>query len=322
MNRPDIGTVFFFVNFEITILGCGAATPTNRHAPTAQLVNVHDKFFLVDCGEGTQMQLRKFRFKFQRINHIFISHLHGDHYLGLMGLISSMHLLGRSKELHLYAPPQIREILEVQFRASETRLSFEIVYHNSLVSEKTLLLEDRTLEVYGFPLKHRIPTTGYLFIEKERKRKMEKDTIRRYALSVEEIIALKNNQDVNREGGDVLRSKELTSQPVPARSYAFCSDTALDQKVIESVAACNLLYHEATFLHELATRAKETFHSTAAQAGEVAKQAKVCQLVIGHFSSRYTDEKPLLDEARSRFPNVLLAHEGLVLVPPVPHKAD
>lgn len=305
------------MNFEVTILGCGAATPTNRHAPTAQLVNVHDKLFLIDCGEGTQMQLRKFRFKFQRIHHIFISHLHGDHYLGLMGLISSMHLLGRTRDLHLFAPPAIKDVLEVQFKASQTRLSFTIVYHDSIVKEKKLLFEDRTVEVYGFPLKHRIACTGFIFAEKERKRKMAKETISRYQLSVEEIIALKNKNDIHRDNGEVLRSVDLTYQPLPVRKYAFCSDTAYDPAVIDAVKGCHLLYHEATFLQELASRAKETYHSTAAQAGDVAKQAKVNQLVIGHFSSRYVTEKPLLDEARAVFPNTLLALEGLVIVPPV-----
>lgn len=286
-----------------------------RHAPTAQLVNLHDKLFLIDCGEGTQMQLRRYRIKFQRIHHIFISHLHGDHYLGLMGLISSMHLLGRTKPLHLFAPPAIQRILETQFEASETRLNFEIVYHSTDVKERTLLHEDRTLRVYGFPLKHRVQCTGFFFEEKARKLKVTKDVIAEYQLQVHEIVQLKNGEDVIRETGEVLPHEALTVQPLPVRSYAFCSDTAYSEKVIEAIQGCSLLYHEATFLEDLKSRAKATFHSTAKEAGMVAAKAGAKKLVIGHFSSRYMDETPLLEEARETFPDTELAAEGLTFEP-------
>ncbi|WP_306643707.1 ribonuclease Z [Sanyastnella coralliicola] len=284
-----------------------------RHLPTSQLINVHDKLFLIDCGEGSQLQLRKYKFRFQRIDNIFISHLHGDHYLGLMGLLSSMHLLGRKKKLNLYAPPALQEILEVQFRASETRLSFEIEYINSIVKETTLLYEDRTVEVYAFPLKHRVKCSGFLFTEKERKAKVMRPKIQEFGLTVSEILAAKEKRDIERESGEVIKWQWVTHLPEPPRKYAFCSDTAYSEKVIEAVKGVDLLYHEATFLSNLEKRAKETFHTTAAQAGEVAKKAKVGQLMIGHFSSRYSDDDLLLEETKTVFENAIAANEGLTV---------
>ncbi|MCH2198107.1 MAG: ribonuclease Z [Flavobacteriales bacterium] len=284
-----------------------------RHLPTSQLINVHDKLFLIDCGEGSQLQLRKYKFRFQRIDNIFISHLHGDHYLGLMGLLSSMHLLGRKKKLNLYAPPALQEILEVQFRASETRLSFEIEYINSIVKEKTLLYEDRTVEVYAFPLMHRVKCSGFLFTEKERKAKVMRPKIQEFGLTVSEILAAKEKRDIERESGEVIKWQWVAHLPEPPRKYAFCSDTAYSEKVIEVVNGVDLLYHEATFLSNLEKRAKETFHTTAAQAGEVAKKAGVGQLMIGHFSSRYGDDNMLLEETKTVFENAIAANEGLTV---------
>lgn len=262
------------------------------------------------------MQLRRNRIKFQRIHHIFISHLHGDHYLGLMGLISSMHLLGRTKPLDIFAPRALQDILEVQFKASNTLLNFEIRYHATEVDCRTLIHEDRTMRVYGFPLKHRVPCTGFFFEEKPRKLKVPKDVIANNNLLVEEIVRLKNGEDVVRENGELLSHEKLTVQPVPVRSYAFCSDTAYDENVIKSIRGCSLLYHEATFLDELSDRAKATFHSTAKQAATVAMKSGAKQLVIGHFSSRYTDELPLLHEAREVFEATELAAEGVTFYPP------
>lgn len=298
------------MKFEVNILGCGAATPTLKRNPTAQLVNIHDKFFLVDCGEGTQIALRKNKLKFQRINHIFISHLHGDHYLGLVGLISSMHLLGRTIKLTVFGPPGVKEILDVNLRLSQTYLNFPLVIQELQPVGKELIFEDKTLEVYTFPLKHRIPCNGFEFVEKPRKPKIEKRTIEKYSLSVKEIVALKNEEDVERDDG-VLRSVDLTNPPPKPRKYAYCSDTRYWEPVIDFVKGVDLLYHESTFLNDKKDRAKETFHTTAEQAATIAREAQVRKLVLGHFSSRYRSLEEFLTESKSIFPNTILASDGL-----------
>ena len=304
------------MKFEVNILGCGAATPTLKRNPTAQLVNLHDKFFLIDCGEGTQIALRKNKLKFQKINHIFISHLHGDHYLGLIGLISSMHLLGRTRKLTIYGPPGIREIVDVNLRLSQTVLKFECDIVELDLKEKTFLFDDKSLEVFAFPLKHRITCNGFLLKEKKRKPKIDKKTIADYQLSVKEIVALKNGQDVQRE--DELLEFENLTKPSPApRAYAYCSDTRYWERLIDVISGANLLYHESTFLEDKKDRAKETFHSTAKEAARIAAASKVGKLILGHFSSRYRQLDEFLEEASSEFENVVLANDGLTVE--VPH---
>ncbi len=302
------------MTFEVQILGCGAATPTLKHMPTSQIVNVHDKLFLLDCGEGTQVQIRKYRVKFQKIDHIFISHLHGDHFFGLIGLLSSMHLLGRTKDLKIFAPSALQKILEIQFEASETRLSFNIQFIDSKTNVRKLLYEDKTLEVYGFPLKHRIACTGYLFVEKPRKAKIRKSFIKKYNLLIEEMVQIKNRKDVLRPNGELISWQECTFPLELVKSYAYCSDTAVCESVRENAKGVSLLYHEATFHSTLKDRAKTTFHSTSEDAGKIAAEAKVGQLVIGHFSSRYMDETILLDEAKLYFEHTELAFEGMKLI--------
>lgn len=299
------------MTFEITILGCGAALPTLRHHPTGQVVNLHDKLFLVDCGEGTQMQLRRYRVKMQRIHHVFISHLHGDHYFGLNGLLSTMHLLGRKKALHIYADKGLEKLHKLQQEVGEMYLNFPVIFHDNFCQEPRLLYEDNTLEVWGFPLDHRIATTGFLFKEKPRKANISRAAIAEYRLSVSEILSLKNGNDVSRTDGTLLKSSELTMASPPGRSYAFCSDTRYSDRVIDAVNDVDLLYHEATFASQMAERATQTYHSTAEQAGQVARRAGAKQLVIGHFSARYLDESILLEEARTVFNNVMLAEEGM-----------
>jgi ribonuclease Z len=306
---------FFIVKFEVTILGCGAALPTMRHHPTGQVVNIHDKYFLVDCGEGTQMQLRKYKVKMQRINHVFISHLHGDHYFGLNGLLSTMCLLGRTKALHVYAPQSLEQLFNEQVRLTDFYLTFPLVWHATSHTEKTKVYEDNTLSVWSFPVEHRIPCTGFLFCEKQRKPAMNRAAIALHKLTFQEIIALKNGYDLCRLDHTVLRSNELTEQQPPGRSYAFCADTRYSERVIEAVKGVDLLYHEATFSHDFEKRAAQTHHSTAKQAGEVAYQAKVGRLIIGHFSARYTDDTVLLEEAKSVFQNTALADEGCTFIP-------
>lgn len=301
-------------NFELTILGCSSATPTSTRNPTAQLLNVAERFFLIDCGEGTQMQLRKFKVKFQRINHIFISHLHGDHYLGLMGLISSMHLLGRNTDLHIYCPAELQEIIEVQFKHSETRLNYSLVYHHHTYNSDELLFEDEKVEVRTIILNHRIPCCGFIFREKALTGNISKEVIQKYRLSIEEILYLKQGSDLTLENGTVIPNEQIISNKTLPRSYAYCSDTIYDERLIPLIKDVDLLYHEATFLHEMLERAKQTHHTTALQAGMIAQKANVKKLMIGHYSARYKDVEPLVNEARTVFENTIPAVEGESIV--------
>ncbi len=302
------------MTFAITILGCGAAVPTGKHNPTAQVVNLHDKLFLIDCGEGTQMQLRKFKIRFQRINQVFISHLHGDHYLGLMGFISSMHLLGRKTPLTIYAPSDLKMIVEIQLKASQTFLDYKIEFVTTSDKEKTMIFEDKSLKVYSFPLKHRIECCGFLFEEKERKPKILKNFVTQYNLEPGQIIQLKRGNKVLLESGLEIDPEEVCTPADAPRSYAFCSDTAPSEKVISAIQNVTVLYHEATFLEEEKARAKSTFHSTAGQAAGVASKANAGLLILGHFSSRYTDDTQFAEEARVLFSNVQLADEGKTFI--------
>jgi ribonuclease Z len=301
-------------NFELTILGCSSAIPTSTRNPTAQLLNIAERFFLIDCGEGTQIQLRKYKIKFQRINHIFISHLHGDHYLGLMGLLSSMHLLGRNTELHLYCPAELHEILEVQYKHSQTRLNYTIIYHYHTYENNAVLFEDEKVEVRSVILNHRIPCSGFIFKEKPLPGNISKEIIQKYKLTVEEIVHLKNGSDLTLEDGTVVPNNLIISHKMAPRSYAFCSDTIYDESIIPFIKDTDLLYHEATFLHEMIDRAKQTYHTTSLQAGTIAKKANVKKLMIGHYSARYKDIEPLVLEARQVFGATIPAIEGESIV--------
>jgi len=297
-------------NFELTILGCSSATPTSTRNPTAQLLNIADRFCLIDCGEATQIQLRKYKIKFQRINHIFISHLHGDHYLGLLGLLSSMHLLGRTTELHLYCPSELQEVIELQLRVSQTYLKYTIIYHFHKYIDNDLIFEDDKMIVKAVVLTHRIPCCGFVFIEKPLPYNITKETIDHYNIPLEQIHAIKHGADFITASGEIIANEKLVVAKPPPRSYAFCSDTAYDERIIALVKEVTLLYHEATFMHDLLPRAIDTFHSTALQAATIAQKAQVAQLMIGHYSARYRDLQPLLDEAKSVFENTILAKEG------------
>lgn len=297
-------------NFELTILGSSSATPTSTRNPTAQLLNIAERFFLIDCGEATQIQLRKFKLKFQRINHIFISHLHGDHYLGLIGLLSSMHLLGRTVDLNLYCPPELEEIIEVQFKHSQTYLRFKIVYHHHKYIANDLIFEDNKVEVRTILLNHRIPCCGFLFTEKPLLANISKEILQKCHIPVEQILAIKGGADFITSDGELIPNNQLVTNKLKPRSYAYCSDTCYDERIIEFIKGVDLLYHEATFLNEMLPRAKETFHSTALQAATIAQKAEVHQLMIGHYSARYRDLQPLLDEAQTVFSNTVLSIEG------------
>jgi ribonuclease Z len=298
--------------FEVTILGCGAAAPTGKHNPSAQVLNIHDKLFLVDCGEGTQMQMRKFKIKMQRIHEVFISHMHGDHYLGLMGFVSSMHLLGRKAKLTVYGPQELKAIIEMQLKASQTFLEYPLEIIEVSTDVKQCIYDDKSLRVWSFPLKHRIDTCGYLFEEKERKPKITKESIARYDLQPSQIIQLKNGNPVELVNGQSLAPEEVCEEPEPPKSYAYCSDTAFSEKVIDMVTGCTTLYHESTFLESESERAKATFHSTAKQAATVAQRSGAKRLILGHFSSRYANDEDFKKEAETVFKTVTLANEGSV----------
>jgi ribonuclease Z len=298
------------MDFEVFILGSSSATPIYQRHPTAQVLKVQERFFLIDCGEGTLIQLNRYRIRFHRIDHIFISHLHGDHYLGLMGLLSTLHLQGRTTDLHVYGPEDLWPIIDLQLRLSDTRLRYPLHFHAIDSTRKTQIYADETLRVTTIPLQHRIPCTGFLFEEQERPRKIIKDRLAGLELRLEDYQGLKEGQDLRLSDGTVISNSELTQDPLPARSYAFCSDTIYDESLAKTVKGVDLLYHESTFLHELEERARETFHSTARQAAMVAKAANVKRLILGHFSARYKNLYPMLEEAKEVFPNTTLALEG------------
>lgn len=299
------------MKFEITILGCGSATPTLRHWPTAQILNHDEHFLLLDCGEGTQLQLRRYGIKFQRINHIFITHLHGDHCLGLPGLISTMHLLGRTNDLHIYAHQSLKEAVEFQLRISHSRLRFPIQWHNLTFEGEELILETNKLEVYSFPLNHRVHCCGFRIAEKPKPRNIIPELIDKYSIPVARIRQIKEGADYRLESGTVIDNRELTRDPDEPKSYAFCTDTAYAETTAGFVRNVDLLYHESTFLESERPRAKKTFHSTASDAARVAKEAGAKNLLLGHFSARYRNTDPFLAEAKTVFENTTLADEGM-----------
>jgi ribonuclease Z len=296
--------------FELTILGCSSATPTSSRHPTAQILNQHERYFLIDCGEATQIQLRRFKIKIQRINHIFISHLHGDHYLGLPGLLGTMHLLGRDKELHIYSPLGLQEIIKVGHFHSKTFLKYNIVFHVIEENSKKVIFEDEKLTVETIPMNHRIPCYGFLFREKKNLRNIVREKIEEYNIPIQEIPHIKDGRDFIDSKGKCISNSELTREPYPPRIYAYCADTIFGESYLEQIKNVNLLYHESTFASDMIVRAKETFHCTATEAGTIASKANVKQLLIGHYSARYRNVDPLLEEAKRVFNNTVLAVEG------------
>ncbi|MFH1160788.1 MAG: ribonuclease Z [bacterium] len=257
------------MTFSVTILGSNSAIPTLQRNPSAHLLNVNERIFLLDCAEGTQLQLRKYKIHFQRIRHVFISHLHGDHYYGLIGFLTTLHLLGRKERMHIYAPPMLEEIIGLQLEASQTQLLFPVTFHPLVSDELQTIFEDERVVAQSFPLWHSVSTFGFLFREKIKVRKVDRK-----------------------------------------RAYAYCSDTAYDERIIKYIREVDLLYHEATFLQDMAGAAREKLHSTTLEAATIALKGRVKKLLIGHFSARYDDLQPLLEEARSVFPETWLAEDG------------
>lgn len=296
------------MEFQVTTLGTGAALPATGRFPSAQLLTVGGRSYLIDCGEGTQERLRQASVNFNRIERVLITHLHGDHYLGLMGLISSMHLQGRTNELHLHGPAPLHEVVQLQLRVSSTWLRFPLRFHAVEHQSGLCLFEDDRVVVTSLALRHRIPTTGFLFRERQRPRNLRPGAVERIPHFAR--TAVKAGEDLRLEDGTVVPNAELTFPPPPPRSYAYCSDTAPARELIPWLAGVDLLYHEATFSEAMAARAKETMHSTAKQAATIARDAGVRRLLLGHFSSRYKDLDILLQEARSEFKATVLASEG------------
>ncbi|AYA35804.1 ribonuclease Z [Hymenobacter oligotrophus] len=301
------------MEFELTILGSASATPMLGRHHTAQVLTVGRELYLIDCGESTQERLIEQRIRFGRINRIFISHLHGDHFFGLFGLLGTLHLQGRHEPLHLYGPAGLDEIITTQLRCSGTPLGFDVEFTPVDTERHQLICEDAAVQVYTLPMRHRIPCCGYLFREQPRRRRLIRENLPA-GLSPDQLQALTRGQDVHDEAGHVLvRHADATVAPPPPRTYAYCADTVFQENLAELVRGADLLYHEATFLHEMLERAQQTGHSTARQAGQLAHLAEVKQLLIGHFSSRYRDLQPLLTEAKREFDNTQLALEGLTV---------
>jgi len=297
--------------FRLTILGTSSALPTSDRYPTAHVLNVHERLFLIDCGEGTQMQMRRYRIRFGRINHIFISHLHGDHFFGLYPLLSTYNLMGRKSPLHIYAPAPAEELITRHLADFDIHLGFEFTVHTVTGRSMKKVFDDKKAEVFSFPLKHRIPTYGYLFREKVSDRNMIKEKISEYGLSVEEIGTARRGGDIIREDGQVISCSEVTLEPRRPASYAFCSDTGWFRKLSSYVSGVDLLYHEATFGEDNDPLALKTGHSTARLAAKVALEAGVGKLLLGHFSARYRSTAPLEEEARQVFPLSEAAREGI-----------
>lgn len=296
----------------LNILGCYAATPRSFTNPSSQVLEINNHLFLIDCGEGTQVQLRRNKIKFSRIKHVFISHLHGDHCYGLVGLISTFRLLNRESELHVYGPKGIKEIITLQLKLSNSWTNYPLYFHELTSKEPQMLLEDEKVSVETIPLNHRIYTNGFLFKEKPGDRKLLVHKAREYNIDVSLFNSLKKGKDVTSETGELIPNKLVTANPVPPKSYAYCSDTAFYPQILPQIKDTTILYHESTFLEDRANLAAPTKHSTAKQAATIAKEANVEKLILGHYSTRYSDLNLFKEEATEIFPDVELADDGKV----------
>lgn len=301
------------MGWSLHILGTNAAVPVlNRH-PSAQALQTDNEIFLIDCGEATQTRLTEYHIRRSRINHIFISHMHGDHIFGLPGLITSYNLFGRKEPIHVYGPPGLRHFIETINEITGIRLHFDLRIREHPADVSSKILETEHVRVYSLPLDHRVPTTGYLFKEKVAKRRIDSTAVARYAVPYDQMFSLKNGQDWQQPDGTTVPNELLTLPGRQALSFAYCSDTRYAPSIIPRIRNVYLLYHEATFGKDLADEAHKRGHSTSVEAAQIAREANVKQLVIGHFSTRYKDRSELLLEAQCYFPNTILAKEGLVI---------
>ena len=296
---------------QLTILGCYAATPRTITNPTSQLLEINNRMFLIDCGEGTQVQLRKNKIKFSKINQIFISHLHGDHFFGLIGLISTFSLLGRTTDLHVYGPKGIKEIILLQLKLSNSWTNYGLFFHELESDESVTVFEDEKVLVRTIPLKHRVYTNGFLFQEKAGQRKLNMDAVQNYEIESCYYQKIKNGKDITLEDGRIIPNSELTFDPIQPKSYAFCSDTVYHEAVLPIIENVDVLYHESTFLESEEGLAQKTLHSTAKEAARIALKANAKQLILGHYSTRYESINLFKEEAETIFSEVLLAEDGI-----------
>lgn len=295
---------------KLTILGCYAATPRTISNPTAQVLEFGKHLFLIDCGEGTQIQLRKLKLRFSKINHIFISHLHGDHFFGLPGLVATFRLLGRKTPLHIYGPKGIKEAVSLLLKLGDSWTNYPLHFHELSSADSELVFEDEKVTVHTIPLDHRVYTNGFLFREKKHPRRIDKDKIDQYPLDKYTYQQLKDGKDVETRDGRIISNKELTLDPKPSQSYAFCSDTAYSEPIVKYLKKVDVLYHESTFLSTESELAQKTKHSTASEAASIASKAEVGTLILGHYSTRYGDLNEFAKEAQQVFSEVLLAEDG------------
>lgn len=295
---------------NLTILGCYAATPRTFTNPTAQILEIKNHLFLIDCGEGTQVQLRKNKIRFSKINHIFISHLHGDHFFGLIGLVSTFTLLNRANDLHIYGPKGIKDIIKLQLRLANSWTNYGLHFHELESTESTLIYEDDKVTVKTLPLKHRIYTNGFLFEEKIEKRKLNIAAVQNFEIDKCYYQNIKNGKDITLDDGRIIKNSQLTFDPAATKSYAFCSDTVYNEAIIPLIKDVDVLYHESTFLDSEESLAAKTMHSTAKEAARIALLANVKQLILGHYSTRYENIALFKEEAQTIFPSILLADDG------------
>ncbi|OQD42661.1 ribonuclease Z [Croceivirga radicis] len=295
---------------KLTILGCYSATPRTLNNPTAQVLEIKNHLFLIDCGEGTQVQLRKSKLKFSRIKHIFISHLHGDHFFGLPGLVSTFRLLGREKELHIYGPKGIKEAITLLLKLGDSWTNYPLYFHELEGREPQIVYEDEKVKVSTIPLDHRIYTNGFLFQEKEGARTLNVEAAKVWEVDKSQFNNIKAGKHVVLEDGTIVDNKELTFDPPKPKSYAFCSDTMYKEDIVPIIKKADLLYHESTFLESEQELAVKTKHSTAKEAAEIAKQAQVGKLILGHYSTRYKSLEVFKEEAQTVFTAVDLAEDG------------
>ncbi|MEA1897576.1 MAG: ribonuclease Z [Bacteroidota bacterium] len=300
------------MSFSYTVLGSSSALPTSTRNLSAYVLHIHERIFLLDCGEGTQMQLRKNKVKLGRLNHIFISHIHGDHTFGLFGLLSSFNLMGRKNELHIYGPPELDNILNIHLELFDIKLFYPLIFHRVDCGSSERIYEDRLVYVDSFPLLHRIPTCGYLFVEKEKSRSLKPEMIELYNIPIQLRSGIKNGADFISDSGQRIPNKTLTKDALPGRSFAYCTDTMFNRGIVSKIKNIDLLFHESTYMEEDSSLAKNNFHSTARQAAMIAKEAGVKKLILGHFSTRYKNLNLLLDEARLVFPESFLAEDGQI----------
>lgn len=302
------------MSLKLTILGCHSATPRINAFPTSQYLEINHRHFLIDCGEGTQRQMRKYKVGFAKINHIFISHLHGDHFYGLVGLLSTYGILNRERALHIYGPKGIKEVTMLQLKTSQSHATYPIIFHELTSNKSEVIFEDEKVSIQTIPLHHRVYTNGFLFTEKEHPHKLHIDQINKYpAIDKSQYHNIKAGKDIVLETGEIIPNKELVLAPKKSKKYAYCSDTSYKPDIIPLIKEVDLLYHESTFLNDRQDLAKKTKHSTAKEAATIAQQANVGKLILGHYSGRYSDISAFQKEAEETFHNVTVAEPGKVI---------